>query len=462
MRQKTHISKFSLSVVALGLSAFSIGGFVSTASAANNPASPETLEAADTASAHPQPAQAQPLIVRSEDIDAQANNLRSLFEAAGRSGLVDLRNSDGSSDAESPARGAASVERTASSPVADCMTLSPLFDGGQGGFATGMFTELKTDWPENAVLAETLSALIDPGYDGRTLPLNLSSASDCGSSFLPWQALADPGHVLGAEDEGTLTSALAQMEPALRRQLGVQIATRAGLAGNMRLTRRISDTLIDADLHGQPHHDRDPEHILLDSILRMSRDPVGARARLSWIAERDGPEQLTAIDLMRQIDAAPAAHSELRRLADSPDHEVRLSAEQRLLANAIEDFDIELVAELVTTTNNLAGDAQSRARLAVRLEEAIDSDDALKAIHALDVIDRLEAKGVEFTPELKAKARERTAQIAADTRSVGAANFTSSLPRANTPAQLSGPELVDYLGTLEIEMDAYQEVLSRG
>lgn len=459
MKQKTRISKLSLSVVALGLSAFSIDGFVSTAYAADNPASPETPKAAHTAPAH---AEAQPLIVKSEDVDAQANNLRSLFEAAGRSGLVNLRNPDGSPDAENPARGAASIERTASKTVADCMTLSPLFDGGQGGFATGMFTELKTDWPENAVLAETLSELIDPGYDGRTLPLDLSSASDCGSSFLPWQALADPGHVLGAEDEGALTSALAQMEPALRRQLGVQIATRAGLAGNMRLTRRVSDTLIDADLHGKSHHNRDPEHILLDSILRMSRDPIGARARLSWIAERDGPEQLIAIDLMRQLDAAPAVYSELRRLADSPDHEVRFSAEQRLLANAIEDFDIDLVAELVTTTNNLAGDEQSRARLAIRLAEAIDSDDVLKAIQALNVIDRLEVKGVKFTPELKAKAEVRTSQIATNTRSVGAADFTSSLPRATAPAQLSGPELVDYLGTLETEMDAYQEVLSRG
>jgi len=452
VRQKTCISKFGLSVLALGLSAFSIGAFANPAFASDNPASP-----VDAAEVVPTAANAQPLVVRSEDIDAQANNLRNLFQAAGRSGLVSFKGDEAQGGVTPPV-----IEAPRDRPVADCMTLAPLFDGGQGGFATGLFTELRTDWPENAVLAETLSALIDPGYDGRALPLDLSSASDCGPSFLPWQALADPGHNLGAKDEGTLTAALAQMEPALRRQLGVQIATRAGLSGNMRLTRRISDTLVDAGLHGKAHHDRDPEHILLDSILRMSRDPIGARARLSWIAERDGPEQLTAIDLMRQIDAAPAAHSELRRLADSPDDEVRLSAEQRLLANAIEDFDIELVSELVTTTNNLAGDAESRARLAVRLEEAVDAEDPLKAIQALDVIDRLEDKGVEFTPELKAKAQARLQQLATNSQSVTATDFTSSLPTTAAPTQLSGPDLIDYLGTLDTDMDAYQEVLSRG
>lgn len=443
MTERTRISHFSLSVLALGLYAFS-----ASASAANDPK--------PTEAATPIPVQAQP--ANTQDVEAQANNLRNLFEAAGRKGLVDLKPSDENAASSATAPTAPRVEVI----EVNCMMLAPLFDGGQGGFATGLFTELRSDWPENKILAGTLADLIDPGYDGRTLPIDLSTASECGPSFLPWQTLANPAEPLSPADEGELTATLAKMVPALRRQIGVQIAIRAGLAGNMRLTRRVSDTLIDAGLHGQSHHDRDPEHLLLDSILKLSRDPIGARARLSWIAERDGPEQLTAIDLMRQIDAAPAAQSELERLADSPDEMVRLSAEQRLLANAIEDFDIALVSQLVTNENNLANDTQSRARLAARLEEAVVADDPIKAVQALDVMQRLELKGVDFTPELKAKAQARMVALTTGTQTAQSTDFTSSLPTTPAPADLNGPELIDYLGALGTDMDAYREVLSRG
>lgn len=445
MKQETRISKLGLSVLALGLSAFPIGTFANPSSATDDPEKIHEVALKETPTAV------------SQDVESQVNNLRNLFEAAGRNGLVDLKNRE-LSEAEKVAAGKPSATKS----VSDCMTLAPLFDGGQGDFATGMFTELRIDWPENTLLAGTLADLIDPGYNGQELPVDLSSAGDCGPSFLPWQALADPGRVLGAKDETVLTSALAGMDANLRRQLGVQIATRAGLAGNLRLTRRISDTLIDAGLHGQPRHDRDPEHILMDAILKMSRDPIGARSRLSWIAERDGPEQMVALDLMRKIDAAPAARSELQRLSESPDQYVRLNAEQRLLSAAIDDADIEYVAELVTRTNNLANDENSRKRLAVRLDEAIEADDPLKAIQALDVIDRLEAKGLEFSPALKAKADARLQALTSDTLSADSADFKSSLQKTAAPDTLNGPELTDYLGTVNTDMDTYREVLSRG
>lgn len=445
MTQETRISKLGLSVLALGLSAFPMGSFA-------NP--PSTLEGPETK--QDVAPETTPQVI-SQDVESQVNNLKNLFEAAGRNGLVDLKNRE-LSEAEKVAAG----KHSATKSVSDCMTLAPLFDGGQGGFATGMFTELRIDWPENALLAETLADLIDPGYDGRALRVDLTRAGDCGPSFLPWQALADPARVLGAQDETILTNALAGMEVNLRRQLGVQIATRAGLAGNLRLTRRISDTLIDAGLHGQARHDRDPEHILMDAILKMSRDPIGARSRLSWIAERDGPEQMVALDLMRKIDAAPAARSELQRLSESPDQHVRLNAEQRLLSAAIDDADIEYVAELVTGTNTLANDAHARERLAIRLDEAIEADDPLKAVQALDVINRLEAKGLEFSPALKAKADARLQALTVGAASADAADFKSTLQKTFAPNTLNGPELTDYLGAVNKDMDTYREVLSRG
>jgi hypothetical protein len=219
------------------------------------------------------------------------------------------------------------------------MTLSPLFDGGQGSFATGHFVELATDRPETMPLARTLSDLVDPGYDGRPVEIDLTSASDCGPSFLPWQVLASPETVLDAQTEGALTRSLAKMDDNLQRIIDLRIATRAGLSGNTRLMRRVSDTLIDAGLHGQKYHNRDPEHVLLDALLRLEREPVSARYRLSWLAERDGPEQLIAIDLMRKASAAPAAQTALNRLSDSPDPSTRLGAQHRLLSNAIEDAD---------------------------------------------------------------------------------------------------------------------------
>jgi hypothetical protein len=443
--QLPRISKFNLSVLALGFSAFSMTLIQSLpAYGADNQDAVQNVALKETPHA------------ASEDVKNQVNNLRNMFEEAGRSGLVDWKDRD-PSDAD---KAVTALKPKAS--VANCMTLSPLFDGGQGDFGTGLFTESRIDWPENAVLAGTLADLIDPGYDGRKLALDLSQASECGPSFLPWQALADPATVLDAKDETILTTALAKIEPNLRRKLGVQIAVRAGLAGNLRLTRRISDTLIDAQLHGQPRHERDPEHILLEAIIKKSSDPVGARARLSWIAERDGPEQMAALDLMREIDAAPAAQYELQRLSESPDQGVRLSAEKRLLSAAIDDADIEYVAELVTFTNNLADDADARARLAVRLEEAIDASDPLKAIQALDVIGRLDAKGVEFSPSLKAKADARLRALTSSGASATAIDFTSSLPKTDAPEHLSGPELTDYFGTLDNDLSAFREVLNRG
>jgi hypothetical protein len=393
------------------------------------------------------------------EVKGQADNLRTLFQAAERNGLVAFRNR---------ATTAGEEGQDVTLPEADCLALSPLFDGGQGNFAKGLFTELATDWPETAALAQTLSDLVDPGYDGHPLPVDLRSAGECGPSFLPWQALADPGQRLSATDEAVLTSALSKMDENLMRLLGVRIATRAALSDNMRLTRRISDMMIDAGVHGAHHHDRNPEHVLLDAILNLSRNPVAARARLSWLAERDGPEQLIAIDFLREMDAAgladaaAIAQSELKRLSDSPDEVLRQGAQQRLLANAIEDSDIDLVAAMVTYNNNLTDDETSRQRLVARLEEAIGDDDPLIAIQALDVIGRMKAKGVVFTKELTRKADLRVAELTHDQAAAATEASKPDLPTGTTLGSLNAAELSNYLDELTDDLSAYEEVLNRG
>lgn len=441
-----RISWLGLSVTALGLCTFTGAALV--------PAIAVASDEAPTVDPSPAPIS-----------NSQADDLRDLFEVAGRTGLIDLKNTDLTGE-NTPSN---STQNQADKPVMaaldqapNCLIIAPLFDGGQGGFAKGLFTELATDWPETAALASTLADLMDPQYDGRALPVNLSRAGECGPSFLAWELLANPGREVSASEASTLTTALNKMDPVLKRQLGVQVAIRAGLAGNRRLTRRIADTLTDSGLHGTDHNRRDPEHVLLDAILILPTDPVGARARLSWLAERDGPEQLIAIDLMRRIEAAPAARTELKRLAESPDVEVRLGAEERLLATAIEDADIQLVAEMVTTTNNLAHDDVSRGRLAERLAEAIETGDALSAVQAMAVVDRLEAKGVVFDPDLETKSIARVKMMVSDVTPQAPVAPAADMPTITAPKTLNGPDLTDYLGTLETDIETFREVLSRG
>ena len=436
-----RITGISLSVLALGLLAFS------------TPVLAQESDAQDRVTTNNDELEA----VTPDEVRGQADRIRSLFEAAGRNGLVSLKDREGSSgQVGSPGT------TTSAEDVADCMTLSPLFDGGQGSFATGHFVELATDRPETAALARTLSDLIDPGYDGRPVEVDLTQASDCGPSFLPWQVLSTPETVLDARTEAALTGSIAKLDENLQRLIGLRIATRAGLSGNTRLMRRVVDTLIDSDLHGQAHHDRDPEHVLLDAMLMASSNPVSARARLSWLAERDGPEQLIAIDLLREIDAAPVAQSELKRLSVSPDPYISHEAQHRLLAHAVEDADIAQLAQMVTVSNNLTDDEQSRARLSQRLSEMVDGDDVLKAIQALDVIDRMSSNGMQFPEALNEKLKARIAQLSSEMMAEAPTPQTVSLPEASSPQTLNGQGLSDYLGDLSEEMTTYQEVLNRG
>lgn len=395
--------------------------------------------------------------VKPEDIRGQADRIRSLFQAAGRNGLLSMRDEE-----TAPGETVEDSSDAGSKEVADCMTLSPLFDGGQGSFATGHFVELATDRPETQALAQTLSDLIDPGYDGRPLAVDLTSASDCGPSFLPWQVLSSPETPLDARTEVELTGALSDFDPNLLRIMGLRIATRAGLSGNERLMRRVSDTMIDAGLHGQAHHDRDPEHVLLDALLRLKREPVSARARLSWLAERDGPEQLIAIDLLRRAQAGKVAQSELNRLSDSPDDATRLGAQHRLLAHAIEDADFHQLAQMVTLSNNLSDDEESRERLSARLMEAVSSDDTLKAIQALDVFNRMQSNGMQFPDELTAKVDDRIAELTTGKVQEEAEAESLDLPGAKSPESFNGQGMSDYLNSISTDLNTYQEVLSRG
>ncbi|MGB3454935.1 MAG: hypothetical protein WBA35_01120, partial [Litorimonas sp.] len=241
--------------------------------------------------------------------------------------------------------------------------------------------------------------------------------------------------------------------------------------------------------HGTDRLRRDPENILLDAILIMASDAVGARARLSWLAERDGPEQLVAIDLLRRGDSPLVARSELRRLSDdSPDDATRLSAQERLLAHAVEDADLALVAEMITTNNNLANDEASRARLVERLTLAVSDPDPETAVRAMDIIHRMEAKGVVFTDALDADVQARTAALASGVRmdvrmaadtttdpaadpATGKASSGMEEPAPNRPAPdrpdpdlpaMTGSDVQTYLDTLSDDMTRFEEVLRRG
>ena len=95
----------------------------------------------------------------------------------------------------------------------------------------------------------------------------------------------------------------------------------------------------------------------------------------------------------------------------------------------------------------------------------IETGDVIAAIQAMDVMNRLELKGVEFDAGLKAKMEARVQGLIADTpmpKSKATETKDSEDIKAKVPDTLTGPELVDYIGSLSTEIDHYQEVLSRG
>lgn len=390
--------------------------------------------------------------------DAKVEDLRSLLEVAGRSGLVEMSERPETAYVE-PADGLVVTSKDLS---ADCLALAPLFDGGQGQFAEGLFVEIAKDNSEYTKLARTLATLTDPGYVEQPLEIDLKNAALCGPTFLPWQALANPGKELTADAEAALSIALSDMNVPLRQTVGLQIAIRAGVSDNMRLARRVADTLSDAGLHNQPRHDSQPENVLLEGMLRMRRDPVGARARLSWVADRDGPEQFMAIDLLRKLDALDDNRSDLVRLSESPDSVARTGARERLLSQSIEDGEITQLTAVLQSPQQLGDAGDLKDELSVRLIETLENGTAMDAVLTLDLIDRLRVQGLAIAPDLDAAVQARLALMAAPPSATNKAQFASTFEKRSAPDTLNGPDLDQYLGALSEDLTQFQEVLARG
>ncbi|GLQ21439.1 hypothetical protein ACFFUB_10580 [Algimonas porphyrae] len=390
--------------------------------------------------------------------DTKVENLKNLLEVAGRSGLVEMKERPETA----PLKSADGPATTSKDLSADCMALAPLFDGGQGDFAAGLYTEIAKDDAALAPLARSLADLTDPSYAGGELEVDLENAGLCGPTFLPWQVLATPGRVLNADTEAALSNALAEMDAPLRRTVGMQIAIRAGMADNHRLARRVADTLSDARLHNQARHDSQPENVLLEGILRVARDPVGARARLSWVADRDGPEQFHAIDMLRKMDAISENREELTRLSDSPDPVLRTHARERLLAQSVEDGEIAQLAAVLQHPQQLGDDDSLKRDLSARLITTLQTGSAMDAVLSLDLIDRLRSQGLTIDAQLSKAAADRITAMARADSQTKTAEFTSPFNQRSAPDGLSGPDLETYLGELSEDLTTFQEVLARG
>ncbi|MGB6228878.1 MAG: hypothetical protein WBF53_01960, partial [Litorimonas sp.] len=184
--------------------------------------------------------------------------------------------------------------------------------------------------------------------------------------------------------------------------------------------------------------------------------------RLRWVADRDGPEQLLAIDLLETLDASAEAQATLTRMADSPDPVLRRTAHDRLIARAIRDGEMGQLNALLTVEDDLAGDPESLRALSDSLSASFASDDPLAAIHALDLFQRLDANGVGFDAELRSRAAARLDALSNPQGKMRTESFASTLSRTQKPVDMSGPAVNGYLGSVSDDLSEFRKVLDRG
>lgn len=320
-------------------------------------------------------------------------DLRKLLQAASDDGWVTLSSTETESVQALSIEGVSinnrsrgSVSKPASKP-ADCEAFAQLNPDG-------LYAETVSAMGKSPDIATVFTNLLDgrPVSEGLLVPLE--NIADCGETFEIWSYLAGWEDMQSPQTAGKLIAALNHHGPLIREKAGVTLAIRAGLSGNRSMMRRIADTLEDSGLHGTPAWARDPAHILLEALLLQASNPMESQGRLEWLAERDGPEQMTAIELLKSTGDNQMAEASLERLGEDFSATNRWGARELQLNAAFETRDLTNIGDILDAMEAEGQPIEMRvaSRLADLVSSNLDAESAVDQIAALNAYHRLKPR----------------------------------------------------------------------
>lgn len=334
-------------------------------------------------------------------------DLRKLLQAASDDGWVTLSSTETESAQALSIEGVSinSPSRTSSpapgSIAADCEAFADLNPDG-------LYVESFADIGKDQQMAIVLTDLLVGRPVSETERKIFENISDCGETFEIWSYLAGWEDMQSPQTAAKLIAALNHHEPLIREKAGVTLAIRAGLSGNDSMMRRIADTLEDSELHGTAIWSRDPSHILLEALLLQTTNPAGSQGRLEWLAERDGPEQMIAIERLKSIGDNKMAEASLELLEGDFSATNRWAARELQLNAAFEARDLANIGEILD-----AMDAEGQAvptlmssRLADLILSSLEAESAVDQIAALNAYHNFKPR-FESLPQDKAEALSR-------------------------------------------------------
>ena len=156
-----------------------------------------------------------------------------------------------------------------------------------------------TSIPEIAFLQDA-AILLSTGKTDKTA--SFSALSDCAVHLLPWAILADQDFDFLYGDHDTkylLLSSLDDLPDGLERRITEHLAVRAVDQGERMFVKQVMTQLSDLDGPGSVFEN---DHAIYVNARLMARARPGqSLARLRYLAERDGPFQLHAIEALSEL-----------------------------------------------------------------------------------------------------------------------------------------------------------------
>lgn len=357
-------------------------------------------------------------------IEQKVEDLRNLLEMASKEGWVELKSR--------PAveAGPEIPEIETSTPIAsatDCaefVALMQLTDAPDSYLAQGFLAEAVASEEISEALGQSLSVLMgERWHNDRTVAteaepqLDFSAAGSCDPSLQVWQVLANPPAALPTRNEGHFLRSFNQLPHSLRERVGIEIALKAADRYDFRGAQRLADTLGDSGLQGTAYWISSPRHILLQARLVQTAQPARSADYLRYLADRDGPEQLAAIDALWALDQQTSVAPALERMVAGTDQASRRRALQRQAVDAVRNRSLFDAAAIIEDLINSGGTLPDGliVGLGDQLATAMDSSEPQRRIEALDAFMRIEAVlGEDYPaaqPRLAALAEEAMSRL---------------------------------------------------